>query len=230
MADKKISQLPFGALTPASILPIVANGITSQTDLNSVIQAVTPFVPVGAQGPQGSQGIQGVAGATGPSGVSGLVWQGTWSSASTYTLNSAVSFNYASYFCFSAITTTGNTNPIADVGHWTLLASQGATGPAGPQGPSGATGSQGIPGNPGVQGPQGIQGETGNDGPQGIQGIQGPTGPAGATGASGLVWQGTWAAINSYFQNDVVAYNGASYFCVSDRGGNPGNGVPPSDT
>lgn len=59
------------------------------------------------------------------------------------------------------------------------------TGPMGPQGPAG------TPGTPGLQGPPGVQG---------------PIGPA------GLTWQGEYVACVVYSENDVVGYNGASYF------------------
>ena len=41
MADKKISELPFGQLTSNSIIPIVTNGITSQITFGNILSHVT---------------------------------------------------------------------------------------------------------------------------------------------------------------------------------------------
>lgn len=85
----------------------------------------------------------------------------------------------------------------------------GATGPTGAQGVVGPQGPQGIPGPQGPQGIQGVAGATGAQGPQGAQGVPGPVGPA------GLTFKGTWTSGGTYIVNDVVAYNGSSYFCVT---------------
>ena len=71
---------------------------------------------------------------------------------------------------------------------------------------------------------QGQQGVQGTQGAQGIAGTPGPVGPA------GLTWEGTWAAGTTYQINDAVAYNGASYFCISPITGNPANTNPTIDT
>jgi hypothetical protein len=101
-----------------------------------------------------------------------------------------------------------------------------ASGPTGAQGPVGPTGPQGIPG---PQGPQGIQGPTGATGAQGAQGIQGNEGPV---GPGGLAWAGYWNKYLAYEVNDVVNYNGASYFCISPvpaGSGQIGNTQPIND-
>ena len=60
----------------------------------------------------------------------------------------------------------------------------------------------------GAQGPQGVQG------PAGLQGEQGVPGTAGAVGPAGLNWQGAWVSETSYMEDDAVAYDGASWFCI----------------
>jgi hypothetical protein len=42
-----------------------------------------------------------------------------------------------------------------------------------------------------------------------VQGIAGPIGPA------GLTWKGIWSATGAYVKDDVVGFNGASYFCLA---------------
>lgn len=61
---------------------------------------------------------------------------------------------------------------------------------------------------------------------RGPQGDPGPRGPAGAVGPAGLNWQGSWTSGNDYVEDDAVAYDGASYFCIADVAGgttNPGD-------
>ena len=81
----------------------------------------------------------------------------------------------------------------------TSIAGNGNVGPIGPQGP---------------QGPIGPTGATGSQGPAGLQGEQGVPGTAGAVGPAGLEWQGTWVSGTSYIEDDAVAYDGASWFCI----------------
>lgn len=50
---------------------------------------------------------------------------------------------------------------------------------------------------------------------RGPQGDPGPRGPAGAVGPAGLEWQGAWVSGNNYVEDDAVAYDGASYFCIA---------------
>jgi hypothetical protein len=67
----------------------------------------------------------------------------------------------------------------------------------------------------GPQGPQGVAGPQGAVGPAGPTGPQGPIGPI---GPAGLTWEGDWSASASYTPNDVVFYNGGSYFCIDAVG------------
>jgi len=179
--------------------------------------------PAGATGPQGLPGLPGVAGAdgadgaagptgaTGPIGPAGLTWKGAWSATGTYAKDDAVGYNGASYFCLDPVSNSSAT-PTSDPTKWALLASQGATGLQGATGPRGVTGSTGPTGPTGVAGPQGIQGltgPTGATGPAGVQGIAGPIGPA------GLTWKGVWSATGAYAKDDVVGFNGASYFSLA---------------
>jgi hypothetical protein len=73
---------------------------------------------------------------------------------------------------------------------------QYGTGPTGPTGPAGATGATGA------------AGATGQTGAQGVPGANGAVGPA------GLEWQGAWVSGTSYVEDDAVAYDGASWFCI----------------
>lgn len=212
--------------------------------------ATGPAGPIGPQGPTGSSGSagpQGQQGVPGPVGPAGLNWQGAWSALNTYSIDDAVGYNGASWFCIDPVGPSA-TPPDIDPTNWSLLASQGATGPQGPagatgsagptgsQGPAGATGAQGLQGatgDPGPTGAQGPAGATGPIGPQGSQGSAGTAGPQGTPGTpgpigpAGLNWQGQWVAGTLYSVNDAVGYNGASYFCIS-----PTNGVitPDLDT
>lgn len=78
------------------------------------------------------------------------------------------------------------------------------------------SGSQLITALPaGPQGPQGVAGPQGAVGPAGPTGPQGPIGPI---GPAGLTWEGDWSAASSYTPNDVVFYNGGSYFCIDAVG------------
>lgn len=158
-------------------VPEVANNGDSLTQViqNTLLATQGPTGPQGLQGntgPAGAQGVQGPTGETGAQGIAGavgpagLIWEGTWVSGTSYSVNDAVAYGGASYFCYNA--TSGTTNPALDTANWALLASQGA---------------QGIQG---VAGPTGPQGEAGATGAQGIAGPEGPEGPAGPSGSSGL--------------------------------------------
>jgi hypothetical protein len=109
------------------------------------LEDITATVGVGSEGPQG---VEGPAGPPGPVGPAGLEWQGAWDTDSSYAEDDAVGFNGASWFCISAVTGTGNSNPEEDTTHWALLAAQGAQG------------IQGIQGSTGPQGPQGEDGSS----------------------------------------------------------------------
>jgi hypothetical protein len=104
------------------------------------VEDIAAFAGVGSEGPQG---IQGPAGPPGPVGPAGLEWQGSWDTDSSYSVDDAVGFNGASWFCISEVTGTGNPNPEVDTTSWALLAAQGAIGPQGAQGPTGPQGPAG---------------------------------------------------------------------------------------
>lgn len=99
---------------------------------------ITATIGAGSQGPEGPEGP---AGPPGPVGPVGLEWQGLWDTDSSYAEDDAVGFNGASWFCISAVTGTGNSNPEEDTEHWALLAAQGAQGIQGIQGPIGPQGA-----------------------------------------------------------------------------------------
>ncbi|MBN4856400.1 hypothetical protein H4F83_05680 [Citrobacter freundii] len=66
----------------------------------------------------------------------------------------------------------------------------------------------------------GIPGATGSQGPAG------PQGPPGPVGAEGLEWKGAWNSSTAYVNDDAVAYNGASYFCINPNTNTPPTGSP----
>jgi hypothetical protein len=192
------------------------------------IEDIANSVGQGAQGVPGVQGIQGIPGTPGAVGPAGLNWEGSWTSGSSYVEDDAVAYAGASWFCILA--TSGTTAPDLDATHWALLASQGAQGLQGAQGIQGLQGIQGVQGNTGLQGAQGLQGIQGLQGEQGIQGVgtqgiqgeqglQGVQGIAGTVGPAGLNWQGSWTSGTSYAEDDAVAYNGASWFCIAATSG-----------
>ena len=204
-----------GATGPAGATG--ATGPAGATGATGPAGATGATGPAGATGPQGLQGLPGADGATGPTGATGpigpagLTWKGAWSATGTYVKDDAVGFNGASYFCLDPVSNS-STTPTSDPTKWALLASQGADGLQGPTGPRGVTGATGPTGQTGPAGPQGTQGLTGPAGaigPAGAQGIAGPIGPA------GLTWKGVWSATGTYIKDDVVGFNGASYFCLA---------------
>lgn len=69
----------------------------------------------------------GATGATGSAGSNGLgiTWRGTWSSATAYVVNDAVSLTGSSYI---AIATGTNFSPDTNPSKWSLVASKGDTG------------------------------------------------------------------------------------------------------
>lgn len=121
------------------------------------------------------------------------------------------------------------------------LTSQGTAGPAGPAGapgPSGLngpTGPQGLPGPAGLSGPAGAPGSagatgaTGAVGPAGLTGPAGSAGPTGATGAQGIKGlpgvgiEGAYSSATNYGLNDVVTWQGSSYYSLttSNHGNTP---------
>lgn len=109
------------------------------------IEEIAAAAGVGSQGPQG---VEGPAGPPGPVGPAGLTWQGQWANNAGYSVNDAVGYNGASWFCIDEITApiapSVNLSPDEDTEHWALLASQGAVGPQGAQGPTGPQGPSGT--------------------------------------------------------------------------------------
>jgi len=102
------------------------------------LEDITATIGAGSQGPQG---VQGPAGPPGPVGPAGLEWRGAWNTNTSYAVDDAVGFNGSSWFCISAVTGTGNSNPEIATTKWALLASQGAQGIQGVQGPTGPQGA-----------------------------------------------------------------------------------------
>lgn len=133
--------------------------------------------------------------------------------------------------------------------------SQGFTGSVGAYSAVGFTGSQGDPGNPGgytgSQGPTGYIGSRGYSGSLGFTGSRGAYDSIGFTGSQGVIgysgsqstvigytgsqgiigigftWKGAWSASTTYYVNDIVWYNNASYECIAQAygsGQSPVNG------
>lgn len=105
---------------------------------------IGPQGPQGDQGDVGPQGPQGDVGPQGATGPAGLTWQGTWSAATAYVVNNAVTHLGSSYRRKVAGTTA--TAPAADTTNWELLASKGDTGSTGATGSTGSTGPTGPAG------------------------------------------------------------------------------------
>ena len=130
----------------SSLLPVALKDdrrddsyLTAAISVQNFATQVAAVIPAGAQGPQGPQGVPG------PVGPAGLNWQGSWSAASTYSVNDAVEFGGASYFCYNPLGAGPSLlDPPSDPGNWALLASQGAVGPQGPQGIQGPVGPAGT--------------------------------------------------------------------------------------
>jgi hypothetical protein len=131
----------------SSLLPVALKDgsrddsyLTAAISVQNFATQVSAVIPTGAQGPIGPQGVPG------PVGPAGLNWQGSWSASSSYSVDDAVEFGGASYFCYN-IVGPSLTPPPLDLVHWALLASQGAIGPQGPQGiqgPQGPAGAAGV--------------------------------------------------------------------------------------
>lgn len=66
-----------------------------------------------------------------------------------------------------------------------------------------------------------------NNGQKGVDGEAGGVGPAGPSGD--LDWQGSWVTGTTYYENDVVEYNGSSFICIiSGTTINPGTPSSPN--
>ena len=173
--------------------------IVGSTELLSVPYALyaTTSGNSSTAGPPGATGPRGPLGMTGPQGPIGLTGaQGPQGPIGPIGPQGPV----------------GATGAMGPQGPTGLTGAQGPIGLTGPAGPIGATGLQGPVGPTGPIGPAGAQGPiglTGAQGPQGVQGVPGPIGPA------GLTWKGAWSATGTYVKDDVVGYNGASWFCLA---------------
>jgi hypothetical protein len=194
----RIQDYPIDATPENGDILLGTNVLDAKKSKNYSIQSIVGLVPVG---PTGSQGIAGPSGPIGPVGPAGLNWKGVWNTNTSYIEDDVVSFGGSSWFCISPISTSGNDNPTIDISTWSLLASQGAQGVQGPQGPTGA---------------------------QGIQGNVGPEGGIGPVGPAGLNWRGSWSSEGTYVEDDAVAFEGASWFCINNVSEN--DTPPPADT
>jgi hypothetical protein len=159
----------------------------------------------GINGVDGSAGQQGPAGNAGAVGVSGLIWKGSWSASATYSMNHAVGYASASWFCYATVSNAGPIPNVTDSPNWALLAAQGAQGNQGIQGVAGTAGANGTNGTNGTNGINGADGTNGINGTNGTNGLQGATGatgvgligPQGATGATGVGLIGPQGATGS---------------------------------
>ena len=113
------------------------------SDIVTIVSEEVNSGVVGPQGPAGLGGPVGPPGPLGPVGPAGLEWQGEWNPGSNYSVDDAVGYNGASWFCIS--NTSGLESPEDDPTNWALLAAQGA---------------QGVPGATGLQGPIGPSGSS----------------------------------------------------------------------
>lgn len=166
-----------------------------------------PTGPTGATGALGDTGPTGPTGATGPVGI---VWRGSWTSVTAYSVNDVVEYFGTSYI---AVGVSTNVIPTPSSPSWQVLSSVGGTGPTGPLGPTGPSG--GPTGPTGPTGPQGVAGPTGP-----ASTVPGPAGATGPTGPSGTRWRGPWAPVISYVANDIVRYLGSSYIAIAASTGN----------
>lgn len=182
-----------------------------------------PTGPVGPAGPIGIPGVQGVAGpagpigpagpvgATGAAGTPGLVYQGIWSTTSSYVPSDVVFYSGSSYVATQA---SSNKQPDTNASFWSLLAQQGIQGVPGATGSTGATGATGPSGAVGPAGATGAIGPIGSIGLTGATGPAGPTGPTGPAG-TGMTFQGTWSSATVYAMRDAVFYSGSTYIALS---------------
>lgn len=198
----------------------------------------------GVQGIQGDQGIQGYDGAQGQEGIQGIQGQegiqgsipvlnfrGEYSSWTTYYLNDIVAYNSLAY---AAIQNGFSNYDPTNTSYWAVFITQTVQGIQGEgiqgaQGIQGYDGIQGFDGIQGIQGEQGLQGIQGSDasmqGTQGIQGDQGVQGIQGIIGPS-INWLGEYGFWTTYYANDGVSYNGASYVALYNNFSN----VDPTNT
>ena len=89
-----------------------------------------PFTgAVGPTGPAGVQGPSGPTGPAGPTGAPGMVWDSTWNSGTSYSINQVVQFGGSSYISLANLN-QGNT-PSPSSTKWALVSASGATGATG---------------------------------------------------------------------------------------------------
>lgn len=169
----------------------------------------TAWYRMNGVGPAGATGTLGPVGPTGPAGASGasVTLNGTWSSASTYSIYSAVTYQGSMYLS----SVSGNFNQTPGVSsNWTLYAAKGRGGSTGPVGPGGATGATPVYSGNWSSVVNYTTGElvSYNDtiwisqqpstnvtpgtnssywAPVSGEGVPGPTGPSGSPGQSGIV-------------------------------------------
>ena len=179
--------------SPAAWAMFAAQGATGNTGAAGIGFAGA----TGATGAAGSAGATGPAGATGSTGATGLIFSGTYSTATGYSVGSAVSFNGSSYV--SLVNNNHGQQPDISPAYWGVLAAAGVAGPVGPAGVVGATGS------------------TGSNGAAGAVGPAGSTGATGAQGAIGLDFRSAWSASTPYVTNDAVTFAGSTYLALSSN-------------
>ncbi len=115
---------PAGSVGPAG--PIGIPGVQGMTG------------STGPMGPAGPIGPVGLAGPTGAAGAPGLVYQGIWSTSSSYVTGDVVFYSGSSYVATQA---SSNKQPDTNASFWSLLAQQGLQGPTGADGRSWTSGS-----------------------------------------------------------------------------------------
>lgn len=93
-----------------------------------------------------SKGATGATGATGAAGPEGLIWEGPWLTATSYSVDDAVSNGGSSYICIEAHTSGTFATDLA-ASKWELLAQKGDTGATGDTGPAGPGISDGDKGD-----------------------------------------------------------------------------------
>ena len=115
---------------------------------------------------------------------------------------------------------TGATGPQGIPG---IAGAVGATGAVGPAGAKGATGANGAPGSAGATGVAGAVGPAGLTGPSGPAGPTGAAGPQGIHGLPGVGIEGPYASATNYGLNDVVTWQGSSWYSLqtSNHGNTP---------
>jgi len=136
------------SLFDATHVIVINPGSPGNAISGTVIAANSGISPAGSQGatgPTGSTGPQGPIGPAGPQGT-GITWMGSWSAATAYSVNQAVTYGGSSYVAVAAST---GVVPGTDATKWQVFAAQGATGATGSTGATGPAGPAGAAGTPG---------------------------------------------------------------------------------